>query len=314
MQEIDDIKCKRYRILHLSIDISGEMLYDILHKNKEIRFYYNAILRDMHRLRENVEEREETMAKKKNDETSFVFYRSFYDVMNLIPDEAVRSRAYTALCEYGFFGIEPAEDADVLVKMVFTQAKPQIDANNKRRESGSAGGTAKKEAQERRKNSKTESESVELPDGYQSVANSYHPDTSCVPNVNENANVNQNVNENEKENGNGNGNVHPDTGNPELDAVQRVKSAGGTRFTPPTTTQVQDYIAEKQLDVDAEQFIDYYKAKGWMVGNNQMCDWKAVLRNWNRQEKRHQEKQGGKRNEKGDNNNGKMEREFGIWV
>ena len=101
------------------------------------------------------------MAKKKNDETSFVFYRSFYDVMNLIPDEAVRSRAYTALCEYGFFGIEPAEDADVLVKMVFTQAKPQIDANNKRRESGSAGGTAKKEAQERRKNSKTESEPVE---------------------------------------------------------------------------------------------------------------------------------------------------------
>ncbi len=165
------------------------------------------------------------MAKKKNDETSFVFYRSFYDVMNLIPDEAVRSRAYTALCEYGFFGIEPAEDADVLVKMVFTQAKPQIDANNKRRESGSAGGTAKKEAQERRKNSKTESEPVELPDGYQSVANSYHPDTSCVPNVNANANANQNVNENEKENDN----VHSDANNLKPDVEQGVRSAGGSR-------------------------------------------------------------------------------------
>ena len=69
------------------------------------------------------------MTKKKNDENSFVFYRSFYDVVNLIPDEAMRCRAYTAICEYGFYGVEPAEDEDVLVRMVFTQAKPQIDAN-----------------------------------------------------------------------------------------------------------------------------------------------------------------------------------------
>ena len=84
------------------------------------------------------------MTKKKNDENSFVFYRSFYDVVNLIPDAAMRCRAYTAICEYAFHGVEPAEEEDVLVRMVFTQAKPQIDANNKRRENGKLGGTPRK--------------------------------------------------------------------------------------------------------------------------------------------------------------------------
>ena len=138
------------------------------------------------------------MTKKKNDENSFVFYRSFYDVVNLIPDAAMRCRAYTAICEYGLNGVEPAEDEDVLVKMVFTQAKPQIDANNKRRESASAGGIAKKKAMEAKK--KANDVPTECHDGAEGVPNMCRVDANSVPNVNVNENANENVNVNENGN------------------------------------------------------------------------------------------------------------------
>ena len=32
--------------------------------------------------------------------------------------------------------------------------------------------------------------------------------------------------------------------------------------------------------VDAEKFVDYYTSNGWMVGKNQMKDWEAAVRTW----------------------------------
>ena len=52
------------------------------------------------------------------------------------------------------------------------------------------------------------------------------------------------------------------------------------RFTPPTLSEVQDYISEKGYHIDAESFIDFYESKGWMVGKNKMKDWKAAVRTW----------------------------------
>ena len=37
---------------------------------------------------------------------------------------------------------------------------------------------------------------------------------------------------------------------------------------------------------DPARFIDYYAAKGWLVGKNQMKDWKAALRIWERNTKK----------------------------
>ena len=54
------------------------------------------------------------------------------------------------------------------------------------------------------------------------------------------------------------------------------------RFTPPSREDVQAYIVEKGYSVDAERFIDYYTANGWRVGKNPMKDWKATVRNWER--------------------------------
>ena len=86
------------------------------------------------------------MSEQNNIDTSFVFYRSFYETISLIPDAAMRCRAYTAICAYAFEGIVPEEDEDIMVKIVFTQAKAQMDANNKRRADGCKGGRPKKSA------------------------------------------------------------------------------------------------------------------------------------------------------------------------
>lgn len=54
------------------------------------------------------------------------------------------------------------------------------------------------------------------------------------------------------------------------------------RFKPPTVDEVKAYCIERQNNVDAERFIDYYTANGWKVGKNTMKDWKAAVRTWER--------------------------------
>jgi hypothetical protein len=53
-----------------------------------------------------------------------------------------------------------------------------------------------------------------------------------------------------------------------------------SKFTPPILEEIQAYCKERKNDVDAQRFIDFYTAKGWMVGKNKMKDWKAAVRTW----------------------------------
>lgn len=52
------------------------------------------------------------------------------------------------------------------------------------------------------------------------------------------------------------------------------------RFIPPTISEVEKYCSEKGYKIDANHFIDFYEAKGWMIGKNKMKDWKAAIRTW----------------------------------
>lgn len=58
--------------------------------------------------------------------------------------------------------------------------------------------------------------------------------------------------------------------------------AKSKRFTPPTLEEVAAYCLERQNNVDAQKFVDYYTANGWQVGRSKMKDWKAAVRNWER--------------------------------
>lgn len=52
------------------------------------------------------------------------------------------------------------------------------------------------------------------------------------------------------------------------------------KFIKPTIEEVQQYCLERNNNINAEHFIDYYDANGWKVGKNPMKDWKAAIRTW----------------------------------
>ena len=54
------------------------------------------------------------------------------------------------------------------------------------------------------------------------------------------------------------------------------------RFKKPTLSQITQYCLERNNNVNAEQFYDYYESNGWKVGKNAMKDWKACVRTWER--------------------------------
>ena len=54
-------------------------------------------------------------------------------------------------------------------------------------------------------------------------------------------------------------------------------SAGG-RFVPPTLDEVRAYVLQRRSPVEPQAFIDFYQARGWMVGKAPMRDWKAACR------------------------------------
>ena len=55
------------------------------------------------------------------------------------------------------------------------------------------------------------------------------------------------------------------------------------RFIKPSLDEVKAYCQERENNIDAEHFIDYYESNGWKVGGKSaMKDWKAAVRNWER--------------------------------
>ena len=53
-------------------------------------------------------------------------------------------------------------------------------------------------------------------------------------------------------------------------------------FAKPTLEDVKAYCQERNNNVDAEKWYNYYSANGWKVGKNPMKDWKAAVRTWER--------------------------------
>ncbi|MCD7936281.1 MAG: helix-turn-helix domain-containing protein [Tannerellaceae bacterium] len=57
-------------------------------------------------------------------------------------------------------------------------------------------------------------------------------------------------------------------------------------FVPPTCEEVKVYCESRGNRIRAEQFVNFYASKGWMVGKNRMKDWKAAIRTWEAKEKK----------------------------
>ena len=82
--------------------------------------------------------------------------------------------------------------------------------------------------------------------------------------------------------------IHPndtDISDTEINDTKRyteTRKQGTHNFEKPTVEEINDYCLERENDVDPEAFFDFYESKGWKVGRNPMKDWKAAVRNWER--------------------------------
>ena len=173
---------------------------------------------------------------------SFVFYRSFAEALEFLPAEEYKA-AMAALIGYALDGVDVG--AAGAAGMFMALVKPQIDANNKRRENGRRGG---------RTNNQTISKAEA--NGSKAEANASKPE------ANVNANVNVNANE-------------------EKEIVKKKKARA---FSPPTLTEVREYCRDTGKDIDADKFWNFYESKNWMVGKNKMSNWHAAVANWQRGE------------------------------
>lgn len=91
----------------------------------------------------------------------------------------------------------------------------------------------------------------------------------------------------------------------DIDIEKDINNSGTSprkNFIPPTLEEVQAYCKERNNNVDAQKWHDFYQSKGWYVGKNKMKDWKACVRTWEKNDKPQQKKSSfdnfEKRNEK----------------
>ena len=55
-------------------------------------------------------------------------------------------------------------------------------------------------------------------------------------------------------------------------------------FKKPLINNIKDYCLERNNNIDAETFYDFYESKNWMVGKNKMNNWRACVRTWEKRQ------------------------------
>ena len=116
---------------------------------------------------------------------SFVFYRSFYESIRLLPKK-YQLQCFDALCNYALNDV-PFEGLPGTVEAILKSFKPQVDANNRKYENGCKGGRPKGDQD------KTKAKPKYNQDKTKAKRND---------NDNDNVNVNDNVNDNDNDNDN----------------------------------------------------------------------------------------------------------------
>ncbi len=203
-------------------------------------------------------------------------YHSYLDAIQAL-DDAERGRLLTAMLEYTLTG-----DAGNLrgnERFVFPLIKNQIDRDNAKYARQCERNAANGKNGGRPRNPKN-------PVGFSETEKSQ--DKGEYEGEEESKDKDKHKNKNkEEEKREGEGECKEKEKAPETpEGVRRAH-----HFHPPTLSQVRDYVYERNSPVDPQGFLDFYQAKGWMVGSTPMQDWKAALRNaeswerWQRKER-----------------------------
>ena len=79
----------------------------------------------------------------------FTFFKSYLDQIEKVPEEH-RLAAYEAICRYAIYGEEPdfSDGSAIFADLIFTGARPTLDAAIRKSENGKAGGRGNKKQEE----------------------------------------------------------------------------------------------------------------------------------------------------------------------
>ena len=74
---------------------------------------------------------------------------------------------------------------------------------------------------------------------------------------------------------------------PEEKPAQEIQQEKPKRknFVKPTVKEIAAYCKEKNYNINAQQFFNYYESNGWKIGRNAMKSWQAAVQNWNIRDK-----------------------------
>lgn len=177
----------------------------------------------------------------------FTWYRSYYDALKEIPAEEFRA-IVLAVCAYALDGKDP--ELSGVARAIFTLIRPTLEV-----------GRSKAENRSRAEQTPL---SAEQTDNKREQTENKRKQTDNKPEQTRKEKEKEKEREKESENDS---------------YCSPPPPSGLKRFVPPTLTEVQSYVAERQSPVDPQGFIDFYASKGWMVGKTPMKDWKAACRN-----------------------------------
>jgi hypothetical protein len=197
-------------------------------------------------------------------------YFTYLDALEKL-DDAERGRLFTAMLTYGRDGVEP--DLPGNEQFVWPLIRAQIDRD------------------EEAYNQKSKSASKSINTRWQKEPEKKGPaDTNVYERIRtypENTNVYERIQEEEKEEGKEK-KEEAQKNNPPLSPLggkldqTAGREKGSRRFIAPTVEEVSAYCRERKNRVDPERFVNFYTSKGWVVGKTPMKDWKAAVRNWER--------------------------------
>lgn len=179
---------------------------------------------------------------------SLVLYHDIRKPLELL-DDAERGKLFLAVLDYSEFRVLPDFSGALLMAFAFIQGAIDRDAekwNEKREARREAGRKGGKQSQANRANASFASKEEQIQTN-QAVP---VPVPAPVP-------------------------------VPVID-IEVDKPPTKTRFSPPSVDEVRAYCLEHGNHVDPERFVDFYASKGWLVGKNPMKDWRAAVRNWER--------------------------------
>lgn len=201
-----------------------------------------------------------------------IFYNEWYETIKELPDEE-RLKVYDAIMQFSFEEVEPTDKfvkaATALIFKGIKRTWAQYDEKCERN---------RQNVMNRWRKRIEAADATAVNEPIRSNTTATYNDSN-YDSDNENDSEPTTVGDKKKEK----------TSN---EVTKKVASTQVRRFKKPTVEEVRAYCEERGNYVDAQQFVNFYESKGWLIGKTPMKDWKAAVRTWEAKDGRKPAKNG----------------------